>query len=158
MLTGDNRTSADAVAKELGVDEVFAELLPEAKVKAIEELQRHPHRVAMVGDGINDGPALAKADVGIAMGGGTQVALEAGDVALMTDDLSKIVLARAIARRAYRTIQENLFFGVGVVHVLGIAAALLGWIGPIQAAVIHLGPDVLVFLNSVKLLRVRIET
>ncbi len=159
MLTGDNKTTAEAVAKQIGLDEVFAELLPEAKVKAIEELQGHPHRVAMIGDGINDAPALAKADLGIAMGGGgTQIALEAADIVLMTDDLSKIVLGRAIARRAYRTIQENLFFGVGVVHVLGITAALLGWIGPIQAALLHLGPDVLVFLNSVKLLHVRIET
>lgn len=159
MLTGDNQTTADAIAAQLGVDEVFAELLPEGKVKAIEELKRHPHRVAMIGDGVNDAPALALADVGIAMGGGgTQVALEAADIALMTDDLRKIVLGRAIARRAYRTIQENLIFGVGVVHVLGITAALLGWIGPIQAALLHLGPDILVFLNSVKLLRVRIET
>lgn len=158
MLTGDNKTTADAVAARLGVDEVFAELLPEDKVKAVAELKRHPHRVAMIGDGVNDAPALAMADVGIAMGGGgTQVALEAADIALMTDDLGKIVLGRAIARRAYRTIQENLVFGVGVVHGLGITAALLGWIGPIQAAVLHLGPDVLVFLNSVKLLRVRIE-
>jgi cation transport ATPase len=75
----------------------------------------------------------------------------------MTDDLSKIALARAIARRSYRTIQENLLVGVGVVHVLGITAALLGFIGPIQAAMLHLGPDVLVFLNSVKVLRVRLE-
>ena len=83
--------------------------------------------------------------------------LEAADIALMTDDLAKIVAARAIARRAYRTIQENLIVGVGVVHVCGITAALLGWIGPIQAAILHLGPDVLVFLNSVKLLRIRIK-
>jgi len=158
MLTGDNLTTAQVVAREVGVDEVFADLLPEAKVKAIQELQSHPHRVAMIGDGVNDAPALAKADIGIAMGGGgTQVALETADIALMTDDLSKIVLGRAIARRAYRTILENLIFGIGVVHVLGITAALLGWIGPIQAAILHLGPDVLVFLNSVKLLRVRID-
>ena len=85
------------------------------------------------------------------------ISVEAADVVLMTDDLAKIVTARAIARRAYRTIQENLFVGVGVVHVCGITAALLGWIGPIQAAILHLGPDVLVFLNSVKLLHVRIE-
>ena len=88
---------------------------------------------------------------------GTQAALEAADIALMTDDLGKIALARVLARRSFRTIQENLFVGVGVVHVLGITAALLGWIGPIQAAILHLGPDILVFLNSVKLLRVRIE-
>ena len=77
----------------------------------------------------------------------------------MTDDLGKIAAARAIARRAYRTVQENIFVGVGVgvVQVLGIATALLGWIGPIQAAIIHLGPDILVFVNSVKLLKVRIR-
>jgi P-type E1-E2 ATPase len=157
MLTGDNAATAQAVASALGVDDVRAELMPEDKVTAIAELQQQGHRVAMIGDGINDTPALARADVGIAMGGGTQAALEAADVALMTDDLAKIVAARAIARRAYRTIQENLFVGVGVVHVCGIAAALLGWIGPIQAAILHLGPDILVFLNSVKLLRVRID-
>ncbi|MGI8435876.1 MAG: heavy metal translocating P-type ATPase [Chthoniobacterales bacterium] len=158
MLTGDNVKIAQRVGAELGVDEVKAGLLPEDKVNAIVALQQSGHSVAMIGDGVNDAPALARAQVGIAMGArGTQAAIEAADVALMTDDLSKIVLARALARRAYRTIQENLYVGVGVVHVLGITAALLGWIGPIQAAMIHLGPDVLVFLNSVKLLRVRIE-
>ena len=158
MLTGDNAATAQAVASGLGVDEVHADLLPEDKVAIIAKLQQQGYRVAMIGDGINDAPALARADVGIAMGGGgTQAALEAADIALMTDDLSKIVSARAIARRAYRTIQENLFVGVGVVHGLGITAALLGWIGPIEAAILHLGPDILVFLNSVKLLRVRIE-
>ncbi|OJY56783.1 MAG: cadmium-translocating P-type ATPase [Thiobacillus sp. 0-1251] len=158
MLTGDNEATARAVAAELGVDEVRANLMPEDKVTAIEELKKQGHRVAMIGDGINDAPALARADVGIAMGGGgTQAALEAADIVLMTDDLSKIVSARAISRRAYRTIQENLFVGVGVVHVLGITAALMGWIGPIEAAFLHLGPDILVFLNSAKLLRVRID-
>ena len=158
MLTGDNAATAQVIAAELGIDEVRADLMPEDKVAAIAELQAQGHRVGMVGDGINDAPALAKADVGIAMGGGgTQAALEAADIALMTDDLGKIAAARAIARRAYRTVQENLFVGVGVVHVLGIIAALLGWIGPIQAAIIHLGPDILVFVNSVKLLHVRIK-
>ncbi len=158
MLTGDNEATARAVASELGVDEIRADLMPEDKVTAIEQLQKQGYRVAMIGDGINDAPALARADVGIAMGGGgTQAALEAADIVLMTDDLSRIVSARAIARRAYRTIQENLFVGVGVVHVLGITAALMGWIGPIEAAILHLGPDVLVFVNSVKLLRVRID-
>ncbi len=157
MLTGDNEQAAKQVAEELGVDEVQAGLLPEDKVKAIEVLKADGHHVAMVGDGVNDAPALARADVGIAMGArGTQAAIEAADIALMTDDLAKIVLARTLARRAYRTIQENLFVGIGVVHVLGITAALLGWIGPVQAALLHLGPDILVFLNSMKLLRVRL--
>jgi heavy metal translocating P-type ATPase len=157
MLTGDNAATAKAIAGDLGVDEVKADLMPEGKVSAIAELQKQGLKVAMVGDGVNDAPALARADIGIAMGGGgTQAALEAADIALMTDDLNKIVAARNIARRSYRTIQENLWVGVGVVHVLGITAALMGWIGPIQAAFIHLGPDVMVFLNSVKLLRVKI--
>ncbi len=157
MLTGDNAAVAATIATALGVDEVFADLLPDHKVDVIRKLQAAGHRVAMVGDGINDAPALAAADVGIAMGvAGTQAAIEAADIALMTDDIGKIHEARAIARKAYRTIQENLFVGVGVVHVAGIAAALLHLIGPIEAAMIHLGPDILVFLNSVKLLRVRI--
>jgi len=157
MLTGDNAATAQAIASELGVDDVKADLMPQDKVAAISQLQATGLKVAMIGDGVNDAPALARAEVGIAMGGGgTQAALEAADIALMTDDLNKIVAARNIARRSYRTIQENLWVGVGVVHVLGITAALMGWIGPIQAAFIHLGPDVMVFLNSVKLLRVRI--
>ncbi len=158
MLTGDNEATARRIAAELGVDEVLADLLPDAKVDAIKRLQAGGVRVAMVGDGINDAPALATADVGIAMGvAGTQAAIEAADVALMTDDIGRIADARAIARRAYRTIQQNLFVGVGVVHVLGIAAALLKLIGPVEAAVIHLGPDILVFLNSVRVLRMRLE-
>lgn len=157
MLTGDNAATAKTIADSLGIDEVKADLMPEGKVTAIAEMQKQGLKVAMVGDGVNDAPALARAEVGIAMGGGgTGAALEAADIALMTDDLNKIVAARNLARRAYRTIQENLWVGVGVVHVAGIAAALMGWIGPIQAAFIHLGPDVMVFLNSVKLLRVRI--
>ena len=157
MLTGDNEAAARVVGQETGIDEVRAQLLPADKIAAIEALQREGHLVAMVGDGVNDAPALARADVGIAMGArGTEAALEAAYIALMTDDLSRLVLARALARRAIRTIKENIIVGVGVVHVLGITAALLGWIGPIQAAMLHLGPDVLVFVNSIKLLRVRI--
>ena len=158
MLTGDNAATARRVGTELGVDEVIADLLPDAKVDAVKRLQAGGTLVAMVGDGINDAPALATADVGIAMGVvGTQAAIEAADVALMTDDIGRIADARAIARRAYRTIQQNLFVGVGVVHVLGITAALLRLIGPVEAAVIHLGPDVLVFLNSVRILRMRLD-
>lgn len=157
MLTGDNESTAKAVTDELGIDEYRANLLPQDKVAIIREIQQGGTKVVMVGDGINDAPALAAADVSIAMGrGGTQAAMEAADIVLMTDDLAKIAIARTISRRAYRTIQENLIVGVGVVHILGITAALLGWIGPIQAAILHLGPDVLVFLNSVKLLKVKL--
>lgn len=157
MLTGDNESTARHVARQLGIDQVRHNLLPEDKVAAIHALKAQGLRVAMIGDGINDAPALAAADVGIAMGAiGTQAAIEAADIALMTDDLSRIVLARTIARRAYRTIKENLFFGIGIVHIAGITAALLGWISPVEAALLHLGPDVLVFTNSVKLLRIRL--
>lgn len=159
MLTGDNAATAQRIGAELGVDEIQAGLLPDAKVAAIKALQVGGVLVAMVGDGINDAPALATADVGIAMGvAGTQAAIEAADVALMTDDIGRIADARAIARRAYRTIQQNLFVGVGVVHVLGITAALLKLIGPVEAAVIHLGPDILVFLNSVRVLRMKLDS
>ena len=157
MLTGDQEFVAKAVADQLAIDEYKANLLPEDKVAAIRDIQQTGTRLAMVGDGINDAPALAAADVSIAMGGGgTQAAMEAADIVLMTDDLAKIIVARTISRRAYRTIQQNLIGGVGIVHILGITAALLGLIGPIQAALLHLGPDILVFLNSVRLLKTKL--
>ena len=158
MLTGDNEATAQSVAAETGIDEVRANLLPEDKLRVIEVLQHEGCTVAMIGDGINDAPALAQADVGIAMGvAGTQAALEAADVALMNDDIGKIAEARVLAARAYLTIKQNLIFGVGVVHVLGITAAILRYIGPVEAAMLHLGPDVLVFLNSVRLLRAKLS-
>jgi Zn2+/Cd2+-exporting ATPase len=158
MLTGDNEATAQSVAAETGIDEVRANLLPEDKLRVIEALQHEGCTVAMIGDGINDAPALAQADVGIAMGvAGTQAALEAADVALMNDDIGKIAEARVLAARAYRTIQQNLIVGVGVVHLLGITAAILRYIGPVEAAMLHLGPDVLVFLNSVRLLRAKLD-
>ena len=159
MLSGDNVETANYVGKELGITDVRANLLPEDKIRIIQELQKAGANVAMVGDGINDSPALAQAGVGIAMGAiGTEAAMEAADIVLMNDDLTKIGRARAISKKAYRTIQENIFVGVGVVHVIGITLVLLHVIGPIQAAAIHLVPDTLVFLNSIKLLRVKIDT
>lgn len=158
LLTGDTAASAAHIATLVGITDVRAGLLPDQKLQAIDEIRAEGHVVAMVGDGVNDAPALARADVGIAMGArGSHAALDAADIALMTDDLGRIVTARTLARRAYRTIQENLIGGVGIVHVLGITAALMGWIGPIQAALLHLGPDILVFVNSVKLLGVHLR-
>lgn len=158
MLTGDNPETAKHVANQIGITDYRANLLPEDKINIIKELQKDGSKVAMVGDGINDAPALVQANIGIAMGAmGTEAAMEAADIVLMQDKLEKIAKARAISKRAYRTIRENIFVGVGVVHVIGITLVLLKIIGPIEAAAIHLLPDTLVFINSTKLLRVKID-
>ncbi|MFT7644573.1 MAG: heavy metal translocating P-type ATPase [Candidatus Paceibacteria bacterium] len=157
MLTGDNEEAAQKTANELSITEVRSGLLPEDKIRIVDELQKNGCLVAMVGDGVNDAPALAAASVGVAMGaGGTESAMEAADIVLVNDDLNKLTQARAISRQAYRTIKENIFVGVGVVHVVGIILVLLRVIGPVEAAIIHLVPDTLVFLNSTKLLRMKI--
>ncbi len=158
MLTGDNPETAKHVSDQIGITEFRANLLPEDKINSIKELQKNGAKVAMVGDGINDAPALVQANIGIAMGAmGTEAAMEAADIVLMEDKLEKIARARAISKRAFRTTKENIFVGVGVVHVIGITLVLLRIIGPVQAAAIHLLPDTLVFINSIKLLRVKIQ-
>jgi len=158
MLTGDNAETAGHVAQQTGITSYRANLLPEDKINVIREMQSRGIKVAMVGDGINDAPALVQANIGIAMGAmGTEAAMEAADIVLMEDRLEKIARARAISRRAFRTIKENIIVGVGVVHVTGILLVLLKIIGPVEAAAIHLLPDTLVFLNSIKLLRIRIR-
>lgn len=157
MLTGDNEVTAKYVSSQVGITDFRANLLPEDKIKTIRELQGRHQRVAMVGDGINDAPALVQANVGIAMGAmGTEAAMEAADIVLMKDDLAKIGRVKAIAKRSFRTIKENIIVGVGVVHVVGITLVLLKILGPVEAAAIHLLPDTLVFLNSIKLLRIKI--
>jgi Cd2+/Zn2+-exporting ATPase len=157
MLTGDNPETAMHVSEQVGITEYRANLLPEDKIKIIKELQGKGAKVAMVGDGINDAPALVQANIGIAMGVmGTEAAMEAADIVLMEDKLEKIARARAISKRAFRTIKENIFVGVGVVHITGIILVLLKILGPVEAAAIHLLPDTLVFINSIKLLRIKI--
>ena len=159
MLTGDNSETAKHVSEQIGITDYRANLLPEDKINIIKELQKDGSKIAMVGDGINDAPALVQANIGIAMGAaGTEAAMEASDIVLMQDKLEKIALARAISKRAFKTIKENIFVGVGVVHVIGITLVLLRVIGPVQAAAIHLLPDTLVFINSIKLLRVKIKS
>jgi Cu+-exporting ATPase len=122
MVTGDSRTTAEAVARKLGLDEVEAEVLPEQKVAAIKRLQAAGRIVAMAGDGINDAPALAQAHVGIAMGTGTDVAIESADVTLVKGDLRGIVRARRLSRATMRNIRENLFFAF-IYNVLGVPVA-----------------------------------
>jgi heavy metal translocating P-type ATPase len=158
MLTGDNPETAKHVSEQVGITDFRANLLPEDKIRIVKELQGSGAKVAMVGDGINDAPALVQANIGIAMGAmGTEAAMEAADIVLMQDKLEKIARARAISKRAFRTIKENIIVGVGVVHVIGITLVLLKILGPVQAAAIHLLPDTLVFINSIKLLKVKIK-
>ncbi len=122
MLTGDNRTTAEAVARQLGLDAVEAEVLPERKIEIVRRLQQQGHFVAMAGDGVNDAPALAQADVGIAMGTGTDVAMQSAGITLVKGDLLGIVRARALSQATMRNIRQNLFFAF-VYNLLGVPIA-----------------------------------
>ncbi len=152
MLTGDNRGVAEAVARQLRVDDVRAELLPEDKVTAIQSLMGQHGRLAMVGDGVNDAPALAQATVGIAMGGaGTAVALETADVALMSDDLATLPFAIGLSRQAARIIRQNLAISMAVIALL-VVATIGGWAGIGTAVLLHEGSTMVVVANSLRLL------
>ncbi|GGP86402.1 heavy metal translocating P-type ATPase [Streptomyces melanogenes] len=154
MISGDNQAVATAVGRQVGVDEARGGLLPEDKVAAIARLNSGGARVAMVGDGVNDAPAMANATVGIAMGAaGSAVALDTADIALMADRLDRLPLATGLSRRASRIIKQNLYFSLGVVAVL-IPATLLGLgIGP--AVLVHEGSTLIVVANALRLLGYR---
>ena len=152
MLTGDNQKVGDAIAKEIGLTEARGGLLPEQKVEAIEQLAGQEGKVAMVGDGVNDAPAMAKSTVGIAMGAaGSDVALETADIALMGDKLLLLPFAIGLSRKAKSIIRQNLFISLGMVAIL-IPLTILGIasIGP--AVIAHEGSTLVVVFNALRLL------
>jgi Cd2+/Zn2+-exporting ATPase len=152
MLTGDNERVAEAIARQVGLTDFRANLLPEQKLEAIQALAAECGRVAMIGDGVNDAPALAQASVGIAMGGaGTDIALETADVALMADDLSKLPFAIGLSRATRRIIHQNLAISLGVIFLL-IATSVTGLFGLALAVVVHEGSTLAVVLNALRLL------
>jgi P-type Cu+ transporter len=151
LLTGDAKTVAEEVGRKLGVDEIVSELLPEDKLSYVKRMTENGHKVVMVGDGVNDAPALMQATVGIAMGSGTDVARESADVVLIGSDLSKLVDVLQTARRCRRTIMQN-FFGTLAVDSIGIGLAAFGFLSPLLAAFIHVSSEMVFILNSARLL------
>jgi Cu+-exporting ATPase len=162
MLTGDTRTTAEAVARRLGIDEVEAEVLPDQKGKVVERLQAQGRVVAMAGDGINDAPALAQANVGIAMGTGTDVAMESAGVTLVKGDLRGIVRARRLSKGTMRNIRQNLFFAlvyntIGVPLAAGVLYPVLGLLlSPMIAAAAMTFSSVSVISNALRLRRMEL--
>jgi P-type E1-E2 ATPase len=151
LLTGDARNVAESAAKILGVDEVGSELLPAQKVVRVKDLLKEGHTVVMVGDGINDAPALMEASVGVAMGSGTDVARESANVVLIGNDLSKFADTLRIARKCRRIILQN-FSGTLIVDAVGIFLAGVGLLNPLLAAFIHVTSELAFILNSTRLI------
>ncbi len=157
MLTGDNHRTADAIAQGSGIDEVYSELMPQDKLQRVHELNNRYGTTAMVGDGINDAPALAVSSVGIAMGGaGTDTAMETADVVIMGDDLTKIPYALKLSRATLRVIKQNITFSLAV-KILAVLAVFPGWLTLWLAILADMGATILVTVNGIRLLRIKSE-
>jgi len=162
MITGDARQVADAVGRELGIDQVFAEVLPHDKDQAVANLQHRGQRVAMVGDGVNDAPALARADVGLAIGAGTDVAIESAGVILASSDPRSVAAVVRLSRASYRKMVQNLAWAAGYnILAIPLAAGALAWAGitlsPAVGAILMSVSTIVVALNAQLLRRVQLN-